>query len=488
MASPDHLPTVSAEVRRIAAERFDRANQVASSGNYDYAIQLLLTCCKLDPANFLFRQTLRRTQKAKYKNNLRGSRLAFLTTIRLRAKLKSAKRSREYLKVLEVGELILSKNPWDVGAQMDMAEAADALGLIDHAVFFLDQARQKSPKDATLNRALARLFEKRGNFAHAIALWQLVKEASPDDVEAAHKAKDLAASETIARGGYRGESPSDTYPAEAPSTTHSRFGQPQASAAAAAAPEPADRVTREAAPILARLDTNPTDPHLYLQLSAVYRRGNQPDRSRAVLEQGLAPTGNDFRLTIELMEMDLDTWRRNLAVADRKLAKAEADDDYKHTPEEMRKLRGKIVKEISSREIELFRLKADRFPQDLTYRLELGIRLADVDQLDEAIVELQHARKDPRLLWKACLHLGLCFKKRNNWRLAQRNFEEALAQLPPGEEEGRKELLYQLAVGSADSGELQKAIDLGHDLANIDFGFRDIGKLLDEWQERLQEV
>ena len=37
---------------------------------------------------------------------------------------------------------------------MDMAEAADALGLIDHAVFFLDQARQKDPRDATLNRAL----------------------------------------------------------------------------------------------------------------------------------------------------------------------------------------------------------------------------------------------------------------------------------------------------------------------------------------------
>jgi tetratricopeptide (TPR) repeat protein len=103
-------------------------------------------------------------------------------------------------------------------------------------------------------------------------------------------------------------------------------------------------------------------------------------------------------------------------------------------------------------------------------------------------VELQQARKEPRLLWKAALHLGLCFKKRNNWRLAQRNFEEALANLPASEEDGRKELLYQLAVGSADSGELQKAIDLGHDLANIDFGFRDIGRLIDEWNDRLQEA
>ena len=108
--------------------------------------------------------------------------------------------------------------------------------------------------------------------------------------------------------------------------------------------------------------------------------------------------------------------------------------------------------------------------------------------LEEAIAEFQQARKEPRHLGKAAMYLGLGFKARNNWRLAQRNFEEALAQVPPGEEEGRKELLYQLAVGSAEAGELQKAVDLGHDLANIDFGFRDIGKLLDEWQDRLQEV
>src|SRR5262249_43160880 len=194
-------------------------------------------------------------------------------------------------------------------------------------------------------------------------------------------------------------------------------------------------------------------------------------------------------LNLELMEMDLDTFRRNLAIADRKLAKVEADEgSSRHTPEELRRIRNKLLKEITAREIEMYRLRADRFPQDVSYRLELGIRLAEADQIDEAIVELQQARKEPRLMWKAALHLGLCFKKRNNWRLAQRNLEDALAQLPPHEEEGRKEILFQLALGSADAGDLQKAIDLGHELANIDFGFRDIGKLLDQWQERLQEV
>ena len=46
------------------------------------------------------------------------------------------------------------------------------------------------------------VLEKRGNFAQAIKLWELVRQANPTDLEAQHKVKDLAASDTIARGGY----------------------------------------------------------------------------------------------------------------------------------------------------------------------------------------------------------------------------------------------------------------------------------------------
>lgn len=477
------LPPPNAEHRRVAAERFDRANQVIATGDYDYGIQLLITCCKLDPASMLYRQTLRRTQKAKFNNNMRGSRLAMVTTARTRARMKSAKRGREYLAVLEHGEEVLSRNPWDLGAQMDMAEAADALGLLDIAIFMLDQARQKYPKDPTLNRALARLFEKRGNFSHAITLWQLVKEAVPSDLEAAHKAKDLAASETIQRGQYE-ESLSGEKPA-LQTGSHKKLEV-----------QPVDKVTRETSAVLSRIEANPTDASLYLQLASVYRKFNQLDRARAALEQGLGPTGSNYQIMVEIMEMDLDPFRRNLLIAEEKLkAKTAAptpddDDDEEEGPslEDLRKIRLRLMKEINSREIELYRLKADRFPQELSHRLELGYRLMRADQIDQAIVELQLARRDPKLVGRAALYLGFCFKRRNNWRLAQRNFEDALAQLPETDEANRKEVLFQLAQGHAEAGDLGKAIDLGHDLANLDFAYRDIGRLLDEWQERLQQA
>jgi tetratricopeptide (TPR) repeat protein len=436
----------------------------------------------------LYRQTLRKTQKDRFGNNLRGSRLAFLTTPRWKARVKSARRSGDYLKVLEHAEQVLCRNPWDMGTQLDMAEAFDALGLIDLAVFTLDQARQKYPKDATLNRALARLFEKRGDFQKAIVLWQLVKEKHPTDVEAAHKAKDLAASETIHKGQY----------VEAAAGTKE---SPVLSRIEARAVEKQDRLSRDADPLLRRIEADPTEPALYVQLAGVYRRHNQPDRARAVLMQGLGPTGNAFQLQLSLMELDLAPVRRNLELVEARLQRLKdkspsngeetakgVEIDEELSERELQHLRTKLVKEINAREIDIFRVKADRFPADLVHRIELGTRLLKADLVEEAIAELQQAKKDEKLKWKAAMLLGMCFKRRNNWRLAQRNFEDALAAVPVTDESARKELLYQLASGCAENGDLPRAVDLGHELANLDFSFKNIGKLLDEWNDRMQSA
>jgi tetratricopeptide (TPR) repeat protein len=482
--TPASAPAPTAEHRRIALEQFNRAKEAVTSGNLDYAIDLLLTCAKLEPGNFLYRQTLRKTQKEKFDNNLRGSRFAFFTTPRWKAKVKAARRGRDHLKVIEHGEQVLCRNPWDLGTQMDMAEAFDALGLSDLAVFTLDQARQKYPRDATLNRALARLFEKRGDFQKAIVLWQLVKEASPHDVEAAHKAKDLAASETIQKGHYE-EAASGSKESPVVGRIESRAAEKQ------------DKLARETEPLRQRIEADPTEPSLYLQLAAAFRRHGKDDRARAVLQQGMGPTGNAFPIQLELMELDLAPVRKNLEHAEAKLralktkgraAEEDEGDEEPQTEEELTRLRAKLVKEINSREIELYRMKADRFPNEPNHQLELGLRLLKADLTEEAITALQQAKRDERLKWKAGLYLGVSFRKRNNWRLAQRNFEEALTALPPGEDGARKELLFQLASGAAENGDLPRAIDLGHELANLDYGFKGIGKLLDEWNDRLQNA
>jgi tetratricopeptide (TPR) repeat protein len=486
MANPPSstLPPPNPEHRRVAVSQFEHANQAVASGNYDYAVRLLQSCCKLDPGNLVYRQALRRTEKAKYKNNLHGGVLAWLTTMPAKARVKTALKTGNNLGVLEFGERVLARNPWDVGAQMDMAAAADALGQLDLAVWLLEQARQKSQTLPSLNRALAQLYEKRGNFAQAIALWGLVRKARPADKEADRKLKDLAVNETIARGNYEeaaADAAADPAAGAEPTSDQAKGKEYRVAGSApeAGAAAPTDRAGREAAPIRARVHANPTNAGLYLQLAAVYRRHGDLEQARAVLQEGLPATGNAFELAAEMTDLEIEPFRQNLALADERY-KAHPDD------EELRTLRIRLRKEVNTRELELHRKKAERFPTEMGHRYEVGVRLLRGGQIDEAIQELQTARSDPRLRWQSLIQLGYCFKARNNWRLAQRNFEEALRLLPVSEAARKKEVLFLLAQGCADSGDLGRAIDLGNELANIDFSSREIGRLLDEWQTRLE--
>jgi tetratricopeptide (TPR) repeat protein len=467
------LPAPSPDQRKIAADNFDRARQVIAGGNYDYGIQLLLTCCKIDPANLSYRQTLRKAQKDKYGNNGKGSLFSFFSTKAPKTRAKAAKANGDYRKALEYGEMVLCKNPWDLGTQMDMAEAFEALGLVDHAIFSLDAARQKNPKDATVNRAMARLFEKRGDFKKAIALWQMVREANPADVEANHKAKDLAASETIARGGYE-------------QVISGSKESPVLSSIEHKIQEQAQKASKEAQSLEKKIEADPTEPQGYLQLAALYKKASEFDRAKATLTRGLGPTGQHHSIMMELNELELVPFRKQLDAVEAKiktLKATPADDHDPNEPDEqdLVKQRHKLMKEINTREIEITRARADRNPTDLSHRLELGRKLMQAELVDQAIAELQQAKREEKLKGRAAMYLGQCFRARNNWRLAQRNFEESLQALPPGDDASRKEVLYQLATGHAEAGDKEKAVDLGHELANLDFNYKGIGGLLDEW-------
>jgi tetratricopeptide (TPR) repeat protein len=459
-ADKNVLPPPSPDQRRIAMGQFERAQQVLAKGDHDYAIQLLVQCCKLDPANPVFRKFLRQAQKTKYKNNLYGSRLAVVTTAATKAKLRAAKRAGDHVKVLELAEEVLGQNPWDSSTQLDMAESFEALGLPDLAIWTLEQARQKDPKDVAVNKALAALHEKRGAFSQAIALWQVIIQTNPTDLEAQRKVKDLSASETIARGSYEEVAAGARRPGYAETL--------------ATSDQPADPLERQAAPLLARIEADPSNPSCHLHLASFYRRADLFDKAAAVLKNALGLTGNHPDVVLALAELEIDGFRKNLAIAERRL-QANPDD------EKLQRIRAKLVKEIDSRELDIFRQKADRQPGEKAHRFEVGVRLMRLGQLDEAIKELQALRSEPRFQWRALHYLGLCFQARKNWRLAQRNFEEALQVIPSDEVETRKEVLYCLAKGFADAGDLAKAQDFGAELANLDFSYRDIGKLLDEW-------
>jgi serine/threonine protein kinase len=185
---------------QAAAAQFDRAQEAAAKDNLDYALDLLLSCCKLDPLTTAYRQKLREVGRLLARRKGRGGWFSGLTA---RTRFKAARRAGDLRKVLELGEELLLRSPGDMKTHLDMATAADQLGLKRLAIWLLDQARLKDPGYLPVLRFLARIYEKLRDYQQAISTWELVKKAAPTDPEAFRKIHDLAANYTMARARYR---------------------------------------------------------------------------------------------------------------------------------------------------------------------------------------------------------------------------------------------------------------------------------------------
>lgn len=197
------LLQLSNEQMRTAARQFERAQEARGNGNLDYAIQLLLSCIKLDPVSIVYRQALREASQAAAGQRGIGSWFASLSRLTTRARVNAAYHAHLYRKVLDDGEEVLVHHPGDVKMQMVMAKSAQELGLVHLATWMLEEVRSQHPRHLPAKRALALLYEAQRQLSNAIAIWEEVRRLIPHDVEAARKLNDLAASDTIARGNYR---------------------------------------------------------------------------------------------------------------------------------------------------------------------------------------------------------------------------------------------------------------------------------------------
>lgn len=195
-------PAVAAEQQHAAAGQFERARQVLMTGNIDYGIHLLLSCCQIDPVNLTYRKMLRRIEKTKYRDNRRGSWFAWATNWAAKARLKTARRTGDHWRVLHEGERVLRRNPWEIETQCQMSRAAEKLGLLDLAIWCLEEVLHCNAHIVGIHRTLGRLYENQGNLAKAVVHWQRVADNDATDVEAARQVQNLSARETIQRGGY----------------------------------------------------------------------------------------------------------------------------------------------------------------------------------------------------------------------------------------------------------------------------------------------
>lgn len=456
--SPSRQPIPPAK-RRMLQQCFEHGSKSSAQGQYDYATQMFTQCVIGDPANLLYTQNFLSNLQKKYNNNKTGAKLAQVRSAKSKTAVKNAARKKDWAGVIASGLKVLELNPWDTSTLADLAEACNQQQFEEAELVYLKAALDADIKDPETNRLLGRALGKHGHFDQAIACWMRVQQAKPNDEEAHRSISNLSVEKTIHKGGYEDAESSTQVMADKQAQAE-RQGRSGMSAS------PEEQLEK-------RIKKDPANLSLYLELADLHLKEDRFEPAIEVLRRGVDASGNSIEMQERLEDVELRAARHQLLVAEKK-AQAEK------TPESAA-LYQQFKIELNNKELEAYRHRCERYPNNLGFKYQLGVCLQRAKKYNEAITVLQEARADVKRRGMVFLYLGASFEAIKQYKLALSNYEQAIEALSEREIDQKKQAIYlagALAMDRLKDWETaEKHLTM---LAGLDFGYKDVGARLDK--------
>ncbi len=450
----EERPEMSPAKRKRLQQCFEHASRQLAQENHDYATELFTQCVLGDPGNLVYLQNFLGNLQKKYSNNKTGSKLAQFKARGDRSAIKKSKQQQDWEGVIKHGLEVLKVNPWDVAALTAMADACEEMELEDVTLVYLKMALDARPKDPDVNLQCAKALRARQQFDQAIACLHRVEQVRPDDEEIQRLIADLAVEKTIHQGGYEDAEGGKK-------KTAGKTAQQQALSEE-------ERLERE-------ISREPKKMSHYVQLADIYLRDDKYDKAEEVYARAFEASGGDPDIRDRWDEVQMRGLRYKVIIAKRKSDETGSDE----AKQEYKRLRKKQVE----KELEYFKGMVEKFPNNLTYKYELGLRYQVNGLYSEAIKEFQQAKNDPRRKGACLLCLGQCFQQINQKPLAMTHYEMAIQEIPDREASKKKDALYlagKLAIYRSDLDAAEKHLTT---LAGLDFNYKDVSELLSKVAE-----
>lgn len=427
--------------------------------DFDYANDLLSQCVTGDPSNPQYITPYLDNLYKKYNNNRKGKPLSMITGAGARSAMKKAVAQKDWPGVVKNAAEILKLNPWDTAALTAVASACEGWGHDECELRWLKAALASAPKDPEVNRLCATALTKRAQYDQAIACWHRVKEARPNDEEVDREIATLAVRKAKARDTYEEQEPSRQSSAAAADTMESQRSTKVS---------PEDKLKRQ-------ITKNPEELSNYLELAQIYANSERYREAEAVMTKALEVSGSDPDVRERLHDAQQSNLQRRVSAAEEKARSTRVEEDVV----EFRRLR----KKLRMLELEVYKFRCERYPANLLYKFELGLRYQAVGQPSEAIKQFQSAKNDPRRKGLCLLWLGRCFEQIKQARLAISHYEQAIEEIPDRDLDNKKLVLYlagRLAIGLGDNATAVRHLTT---LAQLDFAYKDVSALLDKIEQ-----
>jgi tetratricopeptide (TPR) repeat protein len=428
---------------------FEHSNRMMAQENYDYAVTLLTDCVVADPSDYQALACFLGCLRKKYNDNKKGDNLSFIKGASVRRTVAKAESQEDWDGVIKAGVEALKLNPWDVHTLDKMATACKEMGFDESELAYLKAALEANPKDPDVCKRCAIALTERKQYDQAIGLWHRIEQVRPNDEEAQRAIASLTVEKTIAKGGYEdGDSAKKKVQA----------------AAAASELSPIEKLERE-------IKRKPNEIPKYLELAALYVDAKQYDKAEEVLNRAYEISHHDSDIREKLEDVQLTNLRQQQDAAKKACQEMDSEEG---------KLRLKEIEaKINSKELEIYKNRCERFPNNLGFKYELGVKYLANGHYSEAIAEFQQSRNDPRRKGYSMLHLGQCFQQIKQYRLAMSHYDEATQEIPDRDGEGKNKAQYlagRLAFFLKDFDTAERHLT---EVAARNFAYKDVATLLD---------
>ncbi len=434
-------PPSPAERSRLT-KCFTTGSDNLRKGNYDYAIELFGSCVAGDPASAIYLQKFMEALSKKFSRKKKGG-LASLLSAGSRGSLKRLIASGKTREALKTGLDVLKKDPFDIACILSLADACGEAHCLETQGLFLRRALDVAPKDISVNKHCANYKERLGEYDQAISCWQRLAGTKSVREEADREIARLSVEKTRQKLESRGVSSkesSDVSPLEE---------------------------------LRQKLAASPTDYETAFELSDLLEREASIEEAETVLLDVLAASGNDLKVREHLEDRQIRWAKQRVMVAEKQLQNTDSEDNK----ETVARLKTALLKQ----EIDVFAARVERYPDNVSWKYELAMRLKTAGSPAEAIKFFQQVQMDSRRRGAVALELGECFQKIKQYPLAMRNYQTAVESLGDREVESRKRALYRAGVLAAAMKDKDAALKFLSNLAELDFGYRDVA-------ERLQKL
>jgi|GEM_PF-1315167 len=462
----------------------EKAREAAERRNYDYAIDMYLTVCKMVPDHPTARRELRAVENRKSKEKPPS----FMDRAKIKmmqGQIQVSLATKKFDSAIEKAEDCLKIDPGHVGVLMMLGRALMGGKYSSNAIFTYEDIKTmgaggdaKALVEAL--RELAYAYEGDNRIKEAMDAWTLVNRHNPGDRDATVRIRDLSAKtmsatiETAARSGERGAAARSTQ-SEAQKKEAAKLDREKSSDIKSDADLQAS--IEDAKEEIAKRQEDPRISQVYVKLGDLYKVGNSYADAKKAYEGAIERDKNNPSYTFKLH--DLEIWRTLKALKALEVKKKAGDAAAKD----------QFLKDYAvflDYRLTSFIEREKQYSTDSAIKFELGTvyfeqakTKGDRTMYDEAIRRFQHTFQDPKFRIRSGLRMGQCFSAKGQFDLALKRYDETLKGMELKNEDW-KTLKYEKGDTLQKSGKRDEAKATFLEIYEIDVSFRDIGKRVDD--------